>query len=247
MELIDRTDFSSDRKIFDDTQDSKMDFAENQTEFKPEINEKIIEEKPQDEIEEDFLMDSIEIKNDFKNEENKLKKQVGETYPLRVKKRSRKLKGKPSTKSKKTHENENEEVEYFKTTDSHLRDRLVRLEKTLNDKLEFLRTVPLHPRTFAPAKLERMLKDELEYLRTVPLDPRNRLASLEKMLKDEMEYLKTVPSHLRDRFARLEKALKDELEYLKTTPLHPRYRPRRKFQRDAVKFIRKYLYIRERG
>ena len=57
MELIARTRFSSDRKIFDDTQDSKMDFFENETEVKPEINEDIIEEKPQDEIEEDTLID----------------------------------------------------------------------------------------------------------------------------------------------------------------------------------------------
>ena len=57
MELIARTRFSSDRKIFDDTQDSKMDFFENETEVKPEINQDIIEEKPQDEIEEDTLID----------------------------------------------------------------------------------------------------------------------------------------------------------------------------------------------
>ena len=68
MELVDRTDFSSDRNIFDDTQDSKMDFVENEAEVNPEINEEIIEEKSQDEIEEDILIESIEIKNDFKNE-----------------------------------------------------------------------------------------------------------------------------------------------------------------------------------
>ena len=80
MELIDRTDFSSDRKIFDVTQDLKMDFVENEAVVKPEINEDIFEEKPHDETEEDLLMDSIEIKNEFKNGENKRKNQVGETH-----------------------------------------------------------------------------------------------------------------------------------------------------------------------
>ena len=80
-----------------------MDFFENETEVKPEINEDIIEEKPQDEIEEDTLVDSIEMKNVFKKEENKLQKQVAEMHPLRVKKkRPRKLKEEPSTKSKKS-------------------------------------------------------------------------------------------------------------------------------------------------
>ena len=81
MELIDRTDFSSDRKIFDVTHDLKMDFVENEAVVKPEINEDIFEEKPHDETEEDILMDSIEIKNEFQNGENKQKNQVGETYP----------------------------------------------------------------------------------------------------------------------------------------------------------------------
>ena len=80
IELIDRTDFSSDRKIFDVTQDLKMDFVENEAVVKPEINEDIFEEKPHDETEEDLLMDSIEIKNEFKNGENKRKNQVGETH-----------------------------------------------------------------------------------------------------------------------------------------------------------------------
>ena len=80
MELIDRTDFSSDRKIFDVTQDLKMDFVENEAVVKPEINEDIFEEKPHDETEEDLLMDSIEIKNEFKKGENKRKNQVGETH-----------------------------------------------------------------------------------------------------------------------------------------------------------------------
>ena len=86
MELIDRTDFSSDRKIFNGAKDSKMFFIENEREVKPEIDEEIIEEKPQDEIEEDILMDLIEIKNEFENEEKKLKKHVGETYRQIVKK-----------------------------------------------------------------------------------------------------------------------------------------------------------------
>ena len=46
----------------------------------------MIEEKPNDKIEEDILMDSIEIKNEFENEENKLKTQVGQTLPQRVRK-----------------------------------------------------------------------------------------------------------------------------------------------------------------
>ena len=48
---------------------------------KPESDEVNTEEKPQEEIEEVILIGSIEIKNEFENEQKKLKKQVGETYP----------------------------------------------------------------------------------------------------------------------------------------------------------------------
>ena len=57
-----------------------------------------------------------------------------------MKKRSKKLKKKTSAKWEKAFKNEYEEVEYLKTTPSHPRDRFARLEKTLNDELEYLRT-----------------------------------------------------------------------------------------------------------
>ena len=158
MELIDRTEFSSYRKAFDGSEGSEMDYVKYKGNVKPEIDEEIIEGEPEDKTEEDILMDSIEIKNEFKNEENKLKKQVGETYPLRVEKRSRKLKEETSARPKKTYKNKYKEVKYLKTTSSHPRDRLARLEKTLKDELEYLRTTPSHPRDRL-ARLDKTLKN----------------------------------------------------------------------------------------
>ena len=140
-------------------------------------------------------MDLIEIKNEFENEENKLKTQVGQTLPQRV--RKRKLIVKKLKKSRKNFKrNKHVEIEYLKITLSYPRDRLARQEK--------------------------MLKDEVKYLKTVSLHTGDGLPRLEKMLKEEIEYLKTVPSHLRDILARLEKKLNNKTEYLKATPSHPR-------------------------
>ena len=67
MELIDRTDFSSDRKFFDGSEGSEMDFVKHEEEAKPKIDEEIIEEESEENLEEEILMDPIEIKNDLKN------------------------------------------------------------------------------------------------------------------------------------------------------------------------------------
>lgn len=57
MDLIDGIDSPSDRNIFNSAEDSKIVFVENETEVKAEIDEKIIEQKLQDEIEEDILIE----------------------------------------------------------------------------------------------------------------------------------------------------------------------------------------------
>ena len=118
-----------------------------------------------------------------KMKKKKLKKQVGQKFPQRVKKR--KFLVKKSKKLKKPQENEHAYIDYLKITPAHPRDRLARLEK--------------------------VLKDEIKYLKTVHSNRRDRLSRLEKMLKDKIKYLKTVLSHPRDRLGRLEKTLKDKM------------------------------------
>ena len=91
---------------------------------------------------------------------------MGETYPQTLEKKSRKLKAETSARLKKTYKDKYGEIKYLKTTSSHLRDRLARLEKTLKGKLEYLKTTPSHPRDRL-ARLEKTLKDKLEYLKSI--------------------------------------------------------------------------------
>ena len=69
------------------------------------------------------MRNSIEIKNDFEEEEENLRKSIMETLTQRVKAKKGKLFGKPK-KYKKKRGNGNFEVEYVKTTLLHPRNRL---------------------------------------------------------------------------------------------------------------------------
>ena len=109
-ELIDRADFASSTKIYDnDDDDVDIDFV------KEVIN---IEDKSEDEAKEDSIMDLIEIKNEFEREQNSLKEQEGQSYPIRVEKASRKLKDPSNHPRKKLTQKTHDELDYIKTVSS---------------------------------------------------------------------------------------------------------------------------------
>ena len=85
IDLIDRTDFSFDEKIYNDFDDAKMgvDKEEVKERLEPEIKDKVVEE-------EKILDDSIVPKNELHTEKEKLRNETeGDTFLL---KRARKIK-----------------------------------------------------------------------------------------------------------------------------------------------------------
>ena len=74
------------------------------------------------------------------------------------------------------------------------------------------------------SKLNKKSKDDkIVFIKQVPVHPRDRLKKL-AAAEEKIEFLKHVPVHLRDRLKRAIKQQQKEVQFTKQFPLHPRIR-----------------------
>ena len=108
-----------------------------------------------------------------------------------------------------------------------------------NDKVEFIKQVPLPPRlclkrkaTLNNYKLLYKKKsksdgdDDVVFIKKVPLRPRDRMKRL-LAENDKVEFIKQVPLHPRERLKRATKK-QNNVRFIKQVPVHPRGRIKRK-------------------
>ena len=114
-----------------------------------------------------------------------------------------------------------------------------------NDKVEFIKQVPLHPRLCRKRKAilnNYMLlnkkksksdgDDDVAFIKEVPLHPRDKMKRL-LAENDKVEFVKQVPLHPRGQLRRATKKLK-EVQFIKQVPTHPRNRIKRKEKEFAA-------------